>query len=171
MAAGGVARVPGGSNGKAKYRGPGGEVWPQVVHEADLSLRYDPSAFAEAYGLDLTPRREPPPPAVPRSGVDIERAGVIKWLKLFGNHKEQVREGYHEIICPWADAHSDKGTTGTYYMEPEALNSYHGGFVCHHGHCMDRDISDLVGWVRAQKDSLTNEIPQHILNFDKGEPN
>jgi RepB DNA-primase from phage plasmid len=164
-----VARVPGGSNGKAKYRGPGDEVWPQVVHEADLSLRYDPSAIAEAYGLDLTPRREAPPPMLPRSGVDIERAGIVKWLKLFGNHKEQIREGYHEIVCPWAEAHSDKGTTGTYYMEPEALNSYHGGFVCHHGHCMDRDISDLVGWVRAQKDSITSVIPQHIIDFEKGE--
>lgn len=166
-----VARTPVGANGKAKYRGPEDEVWSQRVAEADLGLRYAPADIAAAYGLDLTPRREAPPPKPPRSGVDIERAGLIKWLKLLGLHVEEQRPGYHQIICPFADAHSDKGVTGTYYMEPEALNSFHGGFNCHHGHCMDRDISDLVGWVRAQKDSISSTVPAHILNFqsDKGE--
>lgn len=166
-----VARVPVGANGKAKYRGEGGAVWSQVVHEAALELRYTPADIAAAYGLDLTPRREAPPPAPPRSGVDVERAGIVKWLKLLGLHKEEQRPGYHEIICPWADVHSDGGTTGTYYMEPEALNSFHGGFNCHHGHCMERDISDLVGWVRAQKEMLTSKVPDHIAKYQeqKGE--
>lgn len=166
-----VARVPVGANGKAKYRGEGGKVWPQVVHEAALDLRYSPSEIAAAYGLDLTPRREAPPPPPPRTGVDVERAGLIKWIKLLGLHVEEQRPGYHQIICPFADQHSDKGTTGTYYMEPEALNSYHGGFNCHHGHCMDRDISDLVGWVRSQKDALTTSVPKHIIAYqeEKGE--
>lgn len=160
-----VARVPVGANGKAKYRGPKGETWPHKVAEANLQLRYAPEEIASAYGLDLTPRREAPPPAPPRTGIDVERSGVIKWLKVLGLHKEEVRAGYHEIECPWAESHSDKGTTGTYYMEPEALNSFHGGFVCHHGHCMDRDISDLVGFVRAQKQQFADVIPSHILNY------
>lgn len=166
-----VARVPVGANGKAKYRSADNAVWPQVVHKADFSRRYTPEEIAEVYALDLTPRREPPPPALPRAGIDIERAGVIKWLKLFGLHKEEQRPGYHEIVCPWAEAHSDKGTTGTYYMEPEPLNSYHGGFICHHGHCMERDISDLVGWVRSQKDAITSTTPQFIITYNqqKGE--
>lgn len=166
-----VARVPVGANGKAKYRGAGGAVWPQAVAEADLDLRYTPAQIAEAYGLDLTPRREAPPPAPPRTGIDVERAGLIKWIKLLGLHIEEQRPGYHNITCPWAADHSDKGTTGTYYMEPEALNSFHGGFNCHHGHCMDRDISDLVGFIRAQKESLTSTLPAHILQYhdQKGE--
>lgn len=162
-----VARVPVGANGKAKYRGEDGAVWPQRVQEANLDLRYTPAQIADAYGLDLTPRREAPPPPPPRAGVDVERAGLIKWIKLFGYHKEEQRPGYHEMVCPWADAHSDKGTTGTYYMEPEALNSYHGGFLCHHGHCMDRDISDLVGFMRAMKDSVTNVVPSHLLAYQE----
>ena len=52
-------------------------------------------------------------------------------------------------------------------MEPEALNSYHGGFLCHHGHCMERDISDLMGFVRAQKQSLTEVAPVHILAYQQ----
>src|SRR5690606_41835455 len=70
-----------------------------------------------------------PPPPPPHTGIDVERAGLIKWIKLLGLHKEEQRPGYHEIICPWVEAHSDKGTTGTYYMEPDRkstrLNSSH----------------------------------------------
>lgn len=161
-----VGRVPVGANGKQKYRGPKGEVWRQVCHEANLDLRYTPEQIADVYGLDLTIKREPPPPPPPRTGIDIERAGLIKWIKLLGLHKEEQRPGYHEIICPWAEAHSDKGTTGTYYMEPEPMNSYQGGFLCHHGHCLDRDISDLVGYIRAQKSALTEVAPAHIIAYD-----
>lgn len=160
-----VARTPVGSNGKAKYRGPKGEVWKQVVHEASLQLRYSPADIASAYGLDLTPRRSPPPPLPPRSGTDLERAGIVNWLKVLELHKEELRPGYHEIVCPWIESHSDGAATGTYFMEPEALNSWHGGFVCHHGHCGERDISDLLGWVRAQKDEMSEEVPGHITNY------
>lgn len=158
-----VARLPAGSNGKLKYRSATGAVWPQVVHKADLSLRYTPAAIASAYGLDLTVRREAPPPSEPRAGIDVERANVVKWLKVFGHHKEELRPGYHEIICPWLAYHSDGAATGTYYTEPEGLNSWHGGFMCHHGHCMERDISDLVGWIRAQKEMLHAVVPSHII--------
>lgn len=150
-----VARLPGGANGKAKYRGPKNEVWPHVVHKADLSVRYTPLDIAAVYGLDLTSKREAPPPPLPRAGIDVERATLIKWLRVLGHHQAEVRPGYHEILCPWAENHTDKSTTGTYYTEPEALNSYHGGFMCHHGHCGERDISDLLGWVRAMKEMMT----------------
>jgi hypothetical protein len=147
-----VARLPVSSNGKAKYLGPRGQVWPQVTHKAALDQRYTPEDIAKVYGLDLTHKREAPPPPPPRAGIDAERATVIKWIKLFGHHKAELRPGYHEIVCPWLDSHSDGADTGTYYTEPEALNSWHGGFMCHHGHCGERDISDLMGWLRAMKD-------------------
>jgi hypothetical protein len=147
-----VARLPISSNGKAKYRGPKNEVWPQVTHKAALDVRYTPSQIADIYGLDLTPKREAPPPAQPRSGIDLEHSTVVKWLKVLGNWKDEMRPGYHEIICPWMEEHSDGADTGTYYTEPEGLNSWKGGFMCHHGHCGERDISDLIGWLRAMKD-------------------
>lgn len=151
-----VARLPVGCNGKEKYRNAKGDVWPQRVREANLDTRYTPAQIAKAYKLDLTEKREAPPRPPPRTGVDVERAGLIKWLKLLGHHKEEVRAGYHEVICPWVEDHSDGAASGTYFMEPEPLNSWHGGFTCHHGHCSERDISDLVGWVRAQKESIKN---------------
>ena len=166
-----VARLPEGGNGKMKYRGPKDEVWLHKVHTdaAALERRYSPAQIAAAYGLDLSPRAELPPREPPRTGIDIERATVAKWLRIFGHHIAELRPGYHSIICPWIDDHSDKGETGTYYMEPEALNSFHGGFVCNHGHCMDKDISSLVGWIRAKKDEVRAARSacdiEHIYNY------
>jgi len=149
-----VGRLPVSSNGKTKYRGPKGKVWQQVVHSTMLERRYSPQDIAQAYGLDLTPKRDAPPPPAPRSGVDVERATVIKWLHVLGYWKAELRPGYHEIICPWLADHSDGAATGTYYTEPEGLNSWQGGFMCHHGHCADHDISDLIGWLRAMKEMM-----------------
>lgn len=163
-----VARVPVGSNGKAKYRTKDGAVWPHVVHEADLTRLYTPEDIAKAYALDLRPKSLAPPPKPPRTGVDPERAHALKWLKLLGYHMEEVREGYHQVECPWVEMHSDKTASGTYYTEPEALNSWHGGFMCHHGHCHERDISDLIGWLRAQKDSFKAPTPSFIIDYNKG---
>ena len=162
-----VARLPVGSNGKTKYRSPTGAVWPQRVASARLGLRYTPEAIAKAYGLDLTIRREAPPPPKPNGGIDAERGNIIKWLKVLGFHKEELRPGYHEIICPWLGTHSDGAATGTYYTEPEGLNSWHGGFMCHHGHCSERDISDLTGFVRAMKESVSGECPAFIAQWAK----
>jgi len=160
-----VARLPVSSNGKDKHRGPGGKVWPQVTHKAALDTRYTPEDIAACYGLDLTPKREAPPPAPPAKGVEIEYARILEWLKFLGHYKQTIRPGYHEIVCPWLSEHSDGASTGTYYTEPEGLNSWHGGFMCHHGHCGDRDISDLYGWVNSQIDMFNNneEIPDEML--------
>lgn len=167
-----VARLPVGSNGKIKYRSPTGAVWPQRVASANLALRYTPEAIAAAYGLDLTIRREAPPPPPPRTGVDREHAEAVQLLKVLGRHKEELRPGYHEIICPWLAFHSDGAATGTYYTEPEGMNSWHGGFMCHHGHCAERDINDLIGYLRAEKDMAKSQqpCPAHIIQWSMEAP-
>jgi hypothetical protein len=52
-------------------------------------------------------------------------------------------------------------------MEPLETNCWQGGFVCNHGHCIERDINDLVAWVRAKKAEYADEdiIPPHLLNY------
>lgn len=147
-----IARLPCGSNGKpANCRN--GTPWAQpAVVDARLELRYTAETLASAYGLDLTPPHRSMPSARPMGGVDAEHARLIEFLQVLDMHRDELREGYHAIRCPWADQHSDRGKTGTYYMEPNADNAWRGGFLCHHGHCADRDINDLVGWTRAQID-------------------
>lgn len=155
-----VARLPVSSNGKEKHRGDRGQVWPQVTHKAALDTRYTPEDIAACYGLDLTPRREAPPPPPPAKGIPTVYARIFKYLQILGKYKQTIRPGYHEIVCPWIDEHSDGAATGTYYTEPEGLNSWHGGFMCHHGHCGERDISDLAAWVQAQIDMEQDEYKE-----------
>jgi hypothetical protein len=150
-----VARLPVGANGKAKYRDRDGNPWRQNMPEFEPERRYTAREIAKAYGLDLTVTQRAARPA-PRAGVDPERVAVVKWLRLLGLLGKELRDGYHEMICPWVDEHSDGGRTGTYFMEPGEGNSWMGGFNCHHGHCMDRDINDLIGFVRARKTGLAN---------------
>jgi len=147
-----IARLPCGSNGKA-VNCRNGKPWTQPdVVDARLELRYTVQEVAVAYGLDLTLPRCAPPLPRPRGGIDAEHARVIQFLQALDMHLDELREGYHAIRCPWADQHSDRGKTGTYYMEPNADNAWRGGFMCHHGHCGERDINDLLGWIRAQID-------------------
>ncbi len=154
-----IARLPVGSNGKEKYRSATGAVWPQRVASANLGLRYTPEDIAKVYGLDLTPPHRAPSASRPRRGADQEHANLIDLLRALDTEPEEMREGYYTLLCPWGDRHSDRGKTGTYYMAPSADNDWRGGFLCHHGHCADRNINDLVGWVRAQV-----EIARDIVN-------
>lgn len=147
-----VARLPDGTNGKAKLGAP----FPSVLHEFEPTRKFTPEQIIQTYKLKLKVRaasNELPPP---RAGIDPERAGLVKWIKVLGHHVEQIRVGYHQVLCPWWQDHSDKCKTGSYFMEPEAGNAWQGGYVCHHGHCADHDINDLVGWVRAKKDQFND---------------
>lgn len=147
-----VARLPVGKNGKPKY-GPKG--WTHRIPVFAPERRFLPSQIAQAYGLDLTPVARPAP-RMRRSGVDPERAHLVDWLRILELLGKEVREGYHEMICPWIDDHSDRGKSGTYFMEPCEGNSWQGGFNCHHGHCIERDINDLIGFVRARKEGMSD---------------
>jgi hypothetical protein len=163
-----IARLPVGANGKLKYRSETGAVWPQRVAEVDLDRRYTPEDIARVYGLDLTPPHRVQPSARPRGGVDPEHAELIQVLRILGMHCDELREGYHAILCPWSDTHSDRGKTGTYYMEPNPDNAWRGGFQCHHGHCGERDINDLIGWARTQRAiarDVVNSNTQRVLQM------
>lgn len=161
-----VARLPEGANGKLKYRSSTGAVWRQRVAKVDLTLRYTSADIAAAYGLDLTPPHRAPPASRPRGGVDPEHAELIQVLRILGMHRDELRPGYHAVLCPWDDTHSDRGKTGTYYMEPNADNAWRGGFLCHHGHCAERDINSLIGWARTQlaiARDIVNDKTQSVL--------
>jgi hypothetical protein len=162
-----VARLPEGCNRKPKNLDAAGRAWKHVVREVALDRRYSPAEIAQAYELDLTLKAAPTTRARPRTGIDLERTGLLDWIKTLGLYQAEQRESYHQITCPWADQHSDGSTTGTYYMEPLETNCWQGGFVCNHGHCIERDINDLVAWVRAKKAEYADEdiIPPHLLNY------
>lgn len=147
-----VARLPDGMNGKAKL----GKPFPAMMHVFEPERRFSVQRIVDIYNLKLKQRANTADFPKPRAGVDPEREALIKWLKLLGHHITEIRQGYHQVLCPWWESHSDKCKTGSYYMEPEPGNAWSGGYVCHHGHCTEHDISDLVGWMRAQKDQYND---------------
>jgi len=144
-------RLPTGTNGKAKYNAKDGQPFTQRVHVWEPSRRYTPEQIAQAHGFDLTaaskprPRRTTPMKAAPQGD------GYLTILEAAGLYIGTIRgiEGAHRIICPWHEGHTGKDTTGTAYFEPDERNYQRGGFRCQHGHCADRNITDLDYFIQT----------------------
>jgi hypothetical protein len=68
---------------------------------------------------------------------------VLVNLKDKGLYKKPLGEGRHDITCPWVHEHTGQVDDGTAYFEPDDLWPI-GGFKCHHGHCANRHILDLL---------------------------
>lgn len=74
--------------------------------------------------------------------LDEVQDPVLDWLKDSGRVTGEVNESFVEIICPWADEHTEGDTAGYSplgYGEREVR-----GFSCFHDHCQDRNIGDLL---------------------------
>lgn len=148
------ARLPVGSNTKAKY----GDPFPHRLAVWEPSRRYDPMELADALGLDLTvhqplrsrKKRDALRGAKRQEADDDEifqaRADenpVITILKSRGLYKSPLGSGKHDITCPWVSEHTDQIDGGTAYWEPDATYT-RGGFRCQHGHCTGRRIGALL---------------------------
>lgn len=136
-------RMPTGINGKAKYRDKNGQPFTQRVHVWEPSHRYTPEQIAKAYGFDLAAASKPRPKRT--SGTKSAGAGYTPILEAAGLYLEPIRgiEGGHRIVCPWHEGHTGQDTTGTAYFEPAEQNGMQGGFLCHHGGCKGKSITDL----------------------------
>ena len=58
---------------------------------------------------------------------------VISALKAKGFYKKPIRNGCHDITCPWVHEHTNQVDHGTAYFEPSEKYPI-GGFKCQHGH-------------------------------------
>lgn len=68
---------------------------------------------------------------------------VLVALRERGLYKAPLGEGKHDISCPWINEHTGQLDGGTAYFEPDDLWPI-GGFKCHHGHCVNRHVRDLL---------------------------
>lgn len=55
--------------------------------------------------------------------------------------------GFVAVRCPWGDEHTD-GRDGAYFV-PRTPGRRRPVFKCHHSHCAERGIADLLDWARA----------------------
>lgn len=143
-------RLPVGRNGKSVYLEKLGAPFIQKVHRWEPGKRYRLEQIAQAYGIDLTP--EQPPIYRPLPASD-SRDSLLPVIQQYGLYLEPISglNGAHRIVCPWSHEHTGRDTSGTVYFEPGDSNGWHGGFKCHHGHCMNRGIRDLERFIRAAK--------------------
>jgi len=91
---------------------------------------------------------------------------VIKTLKERGLYKSSLGDRKHDITCPWCHEHTDGVDDGSAYFEPDDIYLV-GGFKCHHGHCQDRRIKDLLEFLEvdvsaARMKSTIILVPGHL---------
>jgi hypothetical protein len=143
-----LARLPLGVNGKHS------PIFSCRLLTWAPELRYSVEELAVGLQLEMIrprrPQRQERRPAQERPAdgdpVWIPPPGenaVLFALKNRGLYKAPLGEGKHNITCPWVQEHTGQVDGGTAYFEPDDLWPI-GGFKCHHGHCANRHIRDLL---------------------------
>ncbi|KTC64690.1 Uncharacterised protein (plasmid) [Legionella adelaidensis] len=90
---------------------------------------------------------------------------VVAALTRHSLYKSPLGEGKHDITCPWVNEHTALVNSGTAYFEPDD-NYPLGGFKCFHGHCSERHIRDLLGFLNVDLQSARMKPTIHVV---KGE--
>src|SRR6188768_1547020 len=125
-------RVPGSVNLKPQHKG-----WQaKLVHFDDESATYTLGTLAKALGI------KPGKPIEPK--VDTgERPGAgrpdpfLDWLQDKGHWTDTATGGWHLIVCPFADEHTDERIDAKYLPSFASMDGKHK-VECHHGHGEDK---------------------------------
>ena len=141
-------RLPVGCNAKAAYVERLGAPFVQQVACWHLERYVSLDDIANAYKLDLSPE---PVKLFRGRPASASADSLVQKISHCGLYLESMSgiPGAHRIICPWVHEHTGRDESGTVYFEPTGLNGWHGGFKCHHGHCISRGIKDLQRFMRA----------------------
>lgn len=59
-------------------------------------------------------------------------------------------EGWHRVVCPWADEHSNADDEAL-LMAPGATLAPGWGWRCLHAHCAARHIGDVLDWLQVPR--------------------
>lgn len=143
-----LARLPDGINGKHNPQ------FACTLEKWNPTTRYSIAEIVHGLELDMVSpvrsgrvaTRSPAAQRKYEDAVYIPRPldnAVIQALHDHGLYKFPMGEGKHDITCPWVESHTGAIDDGTAYFEPEDSWPI-GGFKCHHGHCSDRHIRDLL---------------------------
>jgi len=155
-----VGRLPGFTNGKPSAKG-----WrTRLLDGGDASLRWSIEDLLLAFDMKLHGRREPLPyRAIPPDGPD--RLAAFNDIRRFLYRSKMIKRiepdaaGWTNVLCPWADGHSDGDPRGAAIREPSPENQWYGAFRCHHGHCAGRgwrELTEYVGEIVAERLEMRN---------------
>ena len=81
---------------------------------------------------------------------------VVSKLKSQGLYKNAIREGIHDVTCPWVAEHTKQMDSGSAYFEPN--NSYPiGGYKCQHSHGDNYRIHALLEFLNVSINEAKNK--------------
>jgi hypothetical protein len=133
-------RLPVGWNTKAKYVERLGAPFVHQLEEWHPARRFTLQEIIEAFELDLDRVHT-------RGGGRVETDdSILKMLEARGLVKGPVngKAGIWNVICPWVDEHTDRVDSGAAYFQPHFDGRDKPGYRCHHGHCENRNVKDLL---------------------------
>lgn len=87
-----------------------------------------------------------PPPATKRQSIRKSYGKQPNAYEFFHRNQLILSEsnlGSFDVICPWANEHTNADISGSVYFPPSPLNKEFGGFKCQHSHCETRTIKDI----------------------------
>lgn len=88
---------------------------------------------------------------IPGGTGDYRSLDVVAWTVAHGAYRFRVGDRVHAVWCPWQSEHSSPhGRTGAVILEADGKGW--PNFHCHHEHCADRGIRDLMAlWGDADR--------------------
>lgn len=163
-----IGRLPVAVNGKYDFTCRLVEWKPELRYTVQQIVDGLQVELKEKAARKVTPRSAND--ATTHDDVHIPRADdnpVIAALSLRGLYKSPLGTGKHDITCPWVQEHTDQSDHGTAYWEPSETYPI-GGFKCQHGHCADRRVSSLHGYL-----DITKDVAKHLpaIRVSAGEIN
>ena len=110
------------------------------------------SELMDEFGLEPVmerPRRrtEPGGGAVSLDQVDDP---VLDWLVAEGHTTGGVGPKFVDVVCPWADEHSDGNVTAGYTPAGYGPKEFDHAFSCFHEHCQGRGKHQFLDWVTGR---------------------
>ncbi|MBV7477187.1 DNA-primase RepB domain-containing protein [Pseudomonas sp. PDM31] len=163
-----VGRVPDSINMKATA-----ENFQVRIDAFNPERLFTPERLARLWGLNLLPPVERVRPVASTEEQRLlaavyERVMSVMIVKGPANAEEWV-----PVVCPWIDEHAGGLGGGSHIHPPCRENGWHGGYKCHHGHCIDKQfkhVEDLVlsddPVILAQANSAGNVAALEALGWE-----
>jgi hypothetical protein len=163
-------RLPNGINGKPEHQDENGSPFQCELVEWNPDVSYELEDLVRL--LAPGAKQRGPAATIPHRHADERRdhgqinsevyrpaaaeSPVVTALKEHGLHKFNLGDGRHDITCPWCSEHTDQLDDGACFFEPTPGSPF-GGFKCHHGHCANRKLKNVLehlGLTRAEVRNL-----------------
>jgi putative DNA primase/helicase len=155
------ARLPFCSNTKQSVIDVYGQPFPTRLDIWKPENKFSPQEIADSFNIDIRTQQKPSTKQAAKR-VDAKEPQtpltddhLLRYLQQEGMLSGVISDdGWHELdCCPWYETHTEQDPQGAGYGPIGTGTDDHGNpyeirrFHCFHGHCADKDISDLYQYL------------------------